>query len=177
MDEAKKQGIRVVGHVPLTVTTAEASDAGLASIEHTETLFEAAVTNGELLDLNGASIHKYLADHGSALFAKFVANHTVFTPTLRCHASSGTPHRWQKRRRLRKRRAASAAWRVTLTLPDRNGLFWISTRSGPLIPMPQMERKNQRGFRWKPQRSILLESVGPNPWYAIRETDTTESTG
>jgi imidazolonepropionase-like amidohydrolase len=82
MDEAKKQGIRVVGHVPLTVTTAEASDAGLASIEHTETLFEAVVTNGELLDLNGASIHKYLADHGSALFAKFVANHTVFTPTL-----------------------------------------------------------------------------------------------
>src|SRR5579871_3811875 len=62
MDEAKKQGIRVVGHVPLTVTTAEASDAGQASIEHTETFFEAAVTNGELLDLNGASIHKYLAD-------------------------------------------------------------------------------------------------------------------
>jgi imidazolonepropionase-like amidohydrolase len=82
MDEAKKQGIRVVGHVPLTVTTEEASDAGQASIEHTETLFEAAVTNGELLDLNGTSIHKYLADYGAPLFARFVANHTVFTPTL-----------------------------------------------------------------------------------------------
>lgn len=82
MEEAKKQGIRVVGHVPLTVTTAEASDAGQASIEHIETFFEATVTNGELLDLNGASIHKYLADHGSALFAKLVANHTVVTPTL-----------------------------------------------------------------------------------------------
>ncbi len=82
MDEAKKQGIRVVGHVPLTVTTEEASDAGQASIEHTETMFEATVNHGELLDLNGASIHKYLADHGSELFAKFVANHTVVTPTL-----------------------------------------------------------------------------------------------
>jgi imidazolonepropionase-like amidohydrolase len=82
MDEAKKQGIRVVGHVPLTVTTEEASDAGQASIEHTETLFEAAVTGGELLDLNGVSIHKYLSEHGSAVFARFVANHTVFTPTI-----------------------------------------------------------------------------------------------
>jgi Amidohydrolase family len=82
IDEAKKQGIRVVGHVPLTVTTEEASDAGQASIEHTETLFEPSVTNGELLDLSGASIHKYLSEHGGSLFAKFVANGTVITPTL-----------------------------------------------------------------------------------------------
>src|SRR6266566_9894514 len=82
MDEARKQDIRVVGHVPLTVKPEEASDAGQASIEHTETLFEGAVTNGELLDLTGESIRKYLAEHGSALFAKFVANHTVVTPTL-----------------------------------------------------------------------------------------------
>ena len=53
MDEARKQDIRVVGHVPLTVKPEEASDAGQASIEHTETLFEGAVTNGELLDLTG----------------------------------------------------------------------------------------------------------------------------
>lgn len=82
MDEARKQGIRVVGHVPLTVKPEEASDAGQASIEHTETLFEGAVTNGELLDLTGESIRKYLSEYGSALFAKFVENHTVVTPTL-----------------------------------------------------------------------------------------------
>jgi len=40
IDEAKKQGLTLVGHIPMTVTPEEASDAGQATIEHTETLFE-----------------------------------------------------------------------------------------------------------------------------------------
>ena len=40
------------------------------------------VATANCFDLNGASIHKYLSEHGNAIFAKFVANHTVFTPTL-----------------------------------------------------------------------------------------------
>lgn len=39
-DEARKQGLTFIGHVPMTVTPGEASDAGQATIEHTETLFE-----------------------------------------------------------------------------------------------------------------------------------------
>src|SRR5262249_36159078 len=33
-DEAKKQGVPFVGHVPAVITVAEASDAGMRSIEH-----------------------------------------------------------------------------------------------------------------------------------------------
>jgi len=40
VDEAKKQGLPVVGHVPLSVTTIEASDAGQKSIEHLGTILE-----------------------------------------------------------------------------------------------------------------------------------------
>jgi imidazolonepropionase-like amidohydrolase len=38
--EAKRQGLPVVGHVPLSVTTLEASDAGQKSIEHLGTILE-----------------------------------------------------------------------------------------------------------------------------------------
>lgn len=34
LDQASRRGLRVAGHVPLAVTTAEASDAGLWSVEH-----------------------------------------------------------------------------------------------------------------------------------------------
>ena len=40
IDEAKHLGLSVVGHIPMTVTPEEASDAGQATLEHTETLFE-----------------------------------------------------------------------------------------------------------------------------------------
>ncbi len=42
--EAKRRRIPVVGHVPLSVTTAEASEAGQRSIEHLGTIFEGAST-------------------------------------------------------------------------------------------------------------------------------------
>jgi imidazolonepropionase-like amidohydrolase len=82
VDEAKKQGIRVVGHIPMTVTPEEASEAGQASIEHTETLFEgtfsANLKPAELPD----AIHRFRTDGADQLFALFVKNHTVETPTL-----------------------------------------------------------------------------------------------
>src|SRR5581483_1964846 len=39
-DEAKKQGIPFVGHVPIAITTMEASAAGQKSIEHLGTILE-----------------------------------------------------------------------------------------------------------------------------------------
>ena len=50
-DEAKKLGMPLIGHVPMTVTPAEASDAGQQTIEHVETLFEgtfATAHNGQV---------------------------------------------------------------------------------------------------------------------------------
>jgi cytosine/adenosine deaminase-related metal-dependent hydrolase len=40
IDEAKKVGLPVAGHIPSTVTPEEVSDSGVASIEHTESLFQ-----------------------------------------------------------------------------------------------------------------------------------------
>lgn len=82
-DEAKKLGIPLVGHIPMEVTPAEASDAGQATIEHTVTLFEgtfsANLQEAELPD----AIGKWLASsEADTLFAKLVKNGTWVTPTL-----------------------------------------------------------------------------------------------
>lgn len=82
IDEAKKQGLAVVGHIPMTVTPEEASDAGQGSLEHTETLFEgtfsAGLKDGELPH----AIRRFRAEGAERLFERFVANRTVVTPTL-----------------------------------------------------------------------------------------------
>jgi imidazolonepropionase-like amidohydrolase len=82
IDEAKKQGLTLVGHIPMTVTPEEASDAGQATIEHTETLFEgtfaAALKGRKLPD----AIRQFRAEDAEKLFARFVKNQTVVDPTL-----------------------------------------------------------------------------------------------
>jgi Amidohydrolase family len=82
IDEAKKQGLTVVGHIPMTVRPEEASDAGQL-IEHEETLFEgifaAGLTAAQLPD----AIHQFLASGAAdTLFARFVRNRTPVTSTL-----------------------------------------------------------------------------------------------
>ena len=83
VDEAKAQRLAVVGHVPMTVTPEEASDAGQL-IEHTDTLFEGTLSGGlaqrQLPD--AGVIRKFRAGGADALFARFVKNGTPLTPTL-----------------------------------------------------------------------------------------------
>ena len=69
LDEAKRQGLIVAGHVPSAITAGEASDAGQKSIEH---------FGGVLI----ASGRDYSNERASALFAKFVKNGTWQDPTL-----------------------------------------------------------------------------------------------
>lgn len=87
MDEAKRQGLAVAGHVPMTVTPEEASDAGQISLEHTETLFEgtfsAGLKEGELAE----AIQRFRAEGAEKLFARFVTNNTAVTPTLVAYRS------------------------------------------------------------------------------------------
>ncbi|HEY8130473.1 MAG TPA: amidohydrolase family protein [Thermoanaerobaculia bacterium] len=82
IDEAKRLDIPVVGHIPMTVTPEEASNAGQQTIEHADTLFEgtfSAAMKGKLPD----AIRQF-RENGDAdkLFAVFVKNHTVVDPTL-----------------------------------------------------------------------------------------------
>ncbi|MFY9557359.1 MAG: amidohydrolase family protein [Blastocatellia bacterium] len=99
-DEAKKLNIPFAGHVPNSVTPAEASDAGQASQEHllqiVESCSDREAVNKKLnelrdakatpIELRRAYIETMLATYdekkAQALFAKFVKNNTWVTPTI-----------------------------------------------------------------------------------------------
>lgn len=99
-DEAKKLKIPFAGHVPNTVTPAEASDAGQASEEHLLQIVESCSdfdavrkkmtamreANATPVERRRAYIESILASYddkkAQALFAKFVKNNTWQTPTL-----------------------------------------------------------------------------------------------
>jgi imidazolonepropionase-like amidohydrolase len=81
-DEARSIGIPFAGHVPVTMTPGEASDARPASIEHTVTLFEGTFASAnEGKDL-AAAIARWRTSEADALFARFVSNHTPVDATL-----------------------------------------------------------------------------------------------
>jgi imidazolonepropionase-like amidohydrolase len=101
--EARKRRIPVVGHVPLSVTTAEASDAGQKSIEHLGTILEGSSTiESELRRLEAAPppvgdpsefprriaargermLDTYEERKASALFRRLAKNRTWQVPTL-----------------------------------------------------------------------------------------------
>lgn len=93
-DEAKKQGIPFAGHVPYSVSAAEASDAGQLSLEHKHSvsipcsdLEEVVRTN--LMNINTlAERVKLMADieyneqKAKELFTHFIKNGTYVCPTL-----------------------------------------------------------------------------------------------
>jgi imidazolonepropionase-like amidohydrolase len=101
-DEAKKQGLPFAGHVPYSVTAAEASDAGQKSMEHLYGILLACSLAEEKLtpELKGARkdpknpdrallrrineqvMDTYDAKKAAALFEKFKANGTWQCPTM-----------------------------------------------------------------------------------------------
>jgi len=103
IDEAHKLNIPVVGHVPLALTSEEASNAGQRSIEHLGNIFESASTlSAELLRkesspdpvIDPSDFPRRIASRGErmldtydpkrarAIFAAFVKNNTWQVPTL-----------------------------------------------------------------------------------------------
>lgn len=100
-DEAKRQNMVFVGHVPEFVSAAEASDAGQRSIEHlTGVLVACSAKEGELRKENEAllradgfrgdtmtleqsrALDSFDAKQAAALFARFKRNGTWMCPTL-----------------------------------------------------------------------------------------------
>ena len=82
IDEAKRQGLTVVGHIPMTVTPEDASNAGQLTIEHVETLFEGTFSSALKQQKLSDAVHLWRAEEAEKLFAQFAKNHTVVTPTL-----------------------------------------------------------------------------------------------
>ena len=143
-DEAKKQGLPFAGHVPASVSAAEASDAGQRSIEHFFGVLTACSTNeAEVWNEAAATISKsgiavfvgaeiraelkaldtYGERTAATLFARFVRNGTWQVPTL-------------------------VGWR-TLSLPDNSSLA-----NDPRLKYIPRERKEA----WKKQLAGLPKS-------------------
>jgi len=102
--EAKKDGIRFVGHVPDSITAAAASDTGQASIEHLTGVLlgcssrehelrmrklepaQASDSKGQVLTRDRTwtrdLLDSYSERTAETLFQKFAANHTWQVPTL-----------------------------------------------------------------------------------------------
>lgn len=82
-EECRKQGITFVGHIPRGISAEEASEAGQKSIEHTETLIEAAAYQpGATAKSPEQALDTYTPERRRALFALFVKNGTWYCPTL-----------------------------------------------------------------------------------------------
>jgi hypothetical protein len=104
IDQAKKDGLPVVGHVPLSITTIEASNAGQKSIEHLGSILQdCSSISDELQRMQAAPmppgadfsefprriaargermLDTYDERKAQQLFAKLIKNHTWQVPTL-----------------------------------------------------------------------------------------------
>lgn len=83
MDEAHKEHIPVAVHLPQNVSSAEASDAGVASLEHVETMSESAMwRKGATAKTVEQAVDQVLGSYGQDLFQHFVKNGTWYVPTL-----------------------------------------------------------------------------------------------
>ena len=82
VETCKQLGIRFAGHLPRAIGPAEASDAGQASLEHLDTLFDGTLAVG--VNPNDVSdlIERFQTNGAPELFARFAKNQTSFTPTL-----------------------------------------------------------------------------------------------
>jgi len=83
MDEAHKEHMPVAVHLPKGVSSAEASDAGVASLEHVETMSESAMwRTGATAKTVEQAVDEILGPAGQELFQRFVKNGTWYVPTL-----------------------------------------------------------------------------------------------
>ena len=83
LEEAKKQGLSVAGHIPLDITPLEATAAGQKSFEHMTSLIEGAMTRDVKAGKSPAqSVMAFSDDVAAQLFREMAKNGTWMTPTL-----------------------------------------------------------------------------------------------
>jgi imidazolonepropionase-like amidohydrolase len=85
VDECKKLGLPLVGHIPNTVTPLEASNAGQASMEHVGTLLDGTFSTEHKDEPSAVALERFTRESAATLFARFASNGTAFTPTLVSH--------------------------------------------------------------------------------------------
>ncbi len=83
MEEARTERIPVAVHLPKGLSSAEASDAGVASLEHVETVNESALwRKGAIAKTVEQALDENLGPAGQQLFQRFAKNGTWYVPTL-----------------------------------------------------------------------------------------------
>lgn len=83
VDEARKAGLPVVGHVPLALSWVEASRMGMRTIEHIQTIFENLQPDLRLTPERFTQLADELEGaRGDEIFATLKAQGTWFDPTL-----------------------------------------------------------------------------------------------
>ena len=83
MQEARAERIPVAVHLPMGVSSAEASDAGAASLEHIETINESAIwRQGATVTTVQEAVEENLRQAGQDLFQVLARNGTWYVPTL-----------------------------------------------------------------------------------------------
>jgi len=82
-DESRTWGLDVAGHVPLALDWIEASDAGMRSFEHIQTIVENELEAGvEPVRATFDALGRLSGARGDAIFAAMARNGTYWTPTL-----------------------------------------------------------------------------------------------
>jgi len=83
MAEARSENVPVAVHLPAGVSSAEASDAGAASLEHIETINESAIWQpAATVTTVEDAVEANLGQAGQALFELLARNGTWYVPTL-----------------------------------------------------------------------------------------------
>ena len=83
VDEARRQGLTVVGHIPKAVTPDEALEMGMGEIEHTETFFEGPFSAGMTPLGLLAGVRAFVEDgRAAALARKLAAQQVPVAPNL-----------------------------------------------------------------------------------------------
>ncbi len=148
IDQAKRDGIPVVGHVPEAITTMEASDAGQKSIEHLGTILQGCSTiEDELRGLEGAPMPS--GDDFSEFPRRIAARGERMLDT----------YNEQKAKQLFAHLIKNQTWQVP-TLVTKRALTFIDDfdRNGDerLKYIPQSEQK-----WWSPKQNFLLRYRTP----------------
>jgi hypothetical protein len=83
VEEAKRVGLPVCGHVPLEVSPEEVSMAGQTTVEDVETLFYGTLAKGTSPQQQPEVMRSFLNSNDSGkLFELFARNHTAVTPAV-----------------------------------------------------------------------------------------------
>ena len=148
--EAQRQGIAVVGHIPLSVDPAKAIEAGHHSVEHVVSLFEGPVSQKVKAGKSQEqALSEFTDEAATALLKLMVKNGTWFRdPTLIAYWTRS--YQWDVRAKPDPARQMYAAatlqsfWKTFRELPDEPGvralLAQAYTRFVGLVRMAHRER-------------------------------------